>query len=154
MLNWYILQGTTMKTWLCFQITCFSTSLTWSYNKKLQWWMILMAVQLKHWNSFWKQHPHQWQKDWRIGKLKQQMDETFLKERTIYQEIWTYNEKQWKAFMIMKQQDTQAKLGHIERRSILGEKNGQVKRIMIVLLLSTIYNNVRDNNKDNDKKKK
>ena len=89
MLNWYILQRTrwfnqmhylndqtfaqsmtqTMKTWLCFQITCFSISLTWTYNKKLQWWMILMAVQPKHWNSFWKQHPHQWQKDWRIGKL-------------------------------------------------------------------------------------
>ena len=60
-----------------------------------QWWMILMAMQPKHWNSFWKQHPHQWQKDWRIGKLKQQMDETFFssKERTIYQEIWTYDEK-------------------------------------------------------------
>ena len=31
-----------------------------------------------------KQYPHQWQKDWRIGKLKQQMDETFFssKERT------------------------------------------------------------------------
>ena len=39
--------------------------------------------------------PHQWQKDWRIGKSKWQMDETFFssKERTIYQEIWTYNEK-------------------------------------------------------------
>ena len=44
---------------------------------------------------FWKQHPHQWQKDWRIGKSKQQMDKTFSssKERTIYQEIWTYDEK-------------------------------------------------------------
>ena len=41
-----------------------------------------------------------------------------------------------------------------ERRSVLGEKNGRVKRIIVVLLLSTIYNNVRDNNKDNDKKKK
>ena len=115
MLNWYILQGTrwfnqthylndqtfsqmmtqTMKTWLCFQITCFSTSLTWIYNKELWWQMILMAVQPKHWNSFRKQHPHQWQKDWRIGKLKCQMDKTFFssKERTIYQEIWTYDEK-------------------------------------------------------------
>ena len=105
MLNWYILQRTrwfnpmhylndqtfaqsmtqTMKTWLCFQITCFSISLTWTYNKKLQWWMILMAVQPKHWNSFWKQHPHQWQKDWRIGESKQQIDKTIFssKERTI-----------------------------------------------------------------------
>ena len=41
-----------------------------------------------------------------------------------------------------------------ERRSVLGEKNGRVKRIIVVLLLSTIYNNVQDNNKDNDKKKK
>ena len=39
-------------------------------------------------------HPHQWQKNWRIGKLKRQMDETFFssKERTIFQEIWTYND--------------------------------------------------------------
>ena len=42
-----------------------------------------------------KQHPHQWQKGWRIVKSKWQMDKTFFssKERTIYQEIRTYNEK-------------------------------------------------------------
>ena len=42
---------------------------------------------------------------------------------------------------------------NIERQSVLGEKNGQVKRTIVVLLLSTIYNNVLDNDKDNDKKK-
>ena len=33
-----------------------------------------------------KQYPHQWQKDWRIGKLKRRMDETFFSsmERTKY----------------------------------------------------------------------
>ena len=44
-------------------------------------------------------------------------------------------------------------LQETERRSVLGEKNGRAKRTIVVLLLSTIYNNVLDNDKDNDKKR-
>ena len=74
--------------------------------KKLNWrqarWSLYLLefdVKLVHTSGnkmvqFWKQHTHQWQKDWRIGKSKRQMDETLFssKERTIY-EIWTYDKK-------------------------------------------------------------
>ena len=68
----------------------------------------------KHSNSLWNKDQQQWQWAWMIGQLKPKMDETFYstKGRITSPKIQIYNENWWNHFMIMKQQDTQGKLGH------------------------------------------